>query len=101
MTRGTSTSGSSYVNQNYDGTTAEWIIERPNGALQTADGFYPLANYTSETMTDDYALSNGSYQPINSFNNTCINMYQSGTLLSSISGLSSNGTFTGTWGNFD
>ncbi|QRF22901.1 hypothetical protein FY534_03825 [Alicyclobacillus sp. TC] len=96
-TNGTSQSatvnlGSAY----YDGSTAEWINERPeiNGSLSQ------LANYGSQTWTQAQAYNayTGNWENLGDDNNSGIDMYDSsGQLLSGVGSLLSSTSFNATW----
>lgn len=96
-TNGTSQSatvdlGSDY----YDGTTAEWINERP----EIGSSLSQLADYGTQTWTGAQAYNayTGNWDNVGDVTNNAIDMYSSGgQLLSAAGSLASSTSWTDTW----
>lgn len=94
---GTSQSATVNLGSNYyDGTTAEWINERPEIGSQLSQ----LADYGSQGWTGAQAYNayTGNWDNLGNETNNSIDMYSSaGNLLSQAGNLQSSTSFTDTW----
>lgn len=101
ITTGYTTSGQKTgISSYYDGSTAEWITERPteNNALPSlADfGSIPFTNDTAVTSAGtSYYIGQATHESLTMIDST------TGDTLANPSGLSSDGSFTDHWDNFN
>lgn len=95
-------------NYPFDGTTVEWVVERPGYSYVSNPGvtyLYNLPNYGNVTLTNCKAMINTSntWDSLNSLTNLkrCVMVNSSGQSLSTPSTISSNDQFTCTWGRYN
>lgn len=92
----------------FDGTTVEWVVERPSYSYASNPNvsyLYNLPNYGNVTLTNCKAMLNTSntWDNLNSLTNLkrCVMENKSGQTLSTPSTISSNNQFTCTWARYN
>ena len=84
------------TSSDYDGSSAEWIVERPSVGGRIS----PLARFGTVDFTSSYAGTPSSSLSLGDWGHAKIIMSQNGTILADPASLLSNLSFRATWKNY-